>query len=122
MQEIQAELKGTSVQTLMTRCGIKRRSGGRIDQTGRNNPSWRGDDAKYVALHIRVHKARGKPEYCTQCDVTGPGSKYEWANMTGDYSNTDDYQRMCIPCHRKFDALRRRKLGTRITPIDLLRH
>jgi hypothetical protein len=77
---------------------------------------WRGDAAKYQALHIRVEAARGKPQHCSECGATKPG-RYEWANLTGDYADVNDYARMCVSCHRRYDAARRAATGERTSPV-----
>jgi hypothetical protein len=41
----------------------------------------------------------------------------EWANLTGNYADIDDYERMCVLCHRNFDAARRRATGRRTSPV-----
>jgi hypothetical protein len=38
------------------------------------------------------------------------GTRYEWANLTGDYDSLDDYAAMCARCHR-FDTAVRATLG-----------
>ncbi len=76
---------------------------------GKNNPCWRGDNAKYHALHYRVRKENGTPQYCEICKTMSKNKKYEWANMTGDYKNIKDYKRMCAKCHRIYDKNRRVK-------------
>jgi hypothetical protein len=120
MREV-AELCGVSVkvlQTLMPRHGIARRSTAKRNQRGPANHMWKGDAAGYQALHLRVEAERGKPAYCTRCGVTGGDgpTRYEWANLTGDYADVSDYARMCVPCHRGYDADRRRLTGERTSP------
>lgn len=98
---------------LMRRHEIPRRNRARRDQRGANNPAWRGDQATYAALHYRVEAARGKPKECGRCGCTDEAMRYEWANLTGNYADVDDYERMCVFCHRQLDAGRRRELGRR---------
>jgi len=95
---------------LATRPQVKR------NQFGTNNTSWRGDNARYEALHVRVNVSRGKPKLCVRCGETDPAARYEWANLTGEYTNVNDYERMCVACHRKFDAKRRLETGERTSP------
>jgi hypothetical protein len=72
---------------------------------------------QYASAHIAVSKARGKPAECVDCGLTGPeNGPYEWANLTGDYTNVYDYRRMCRSCHRKFDKGRRDATGEPTTP------
>lgn len=103
---------GIKVETVMLRNGIARRRAIPRDPTGENNGMWRGNDARYQALHLRVAARRGKPSHCERCGTTDSHAKYEWANLTGNYADVDDYKRMCIPCHRNFDAARRRAART----------
>ena len=95
------------VQRVMINHDIPRRPQAKRDQIGQANPLWKGDQAQYQALHLRVATIRGKPQKCEQCGTTEP-RRYEWANLTGNYQDVMDYRRMCIPCHRKFDNQRRR--------------
>jgi len=113
-----ARLCGTTIkvlQRLMPRHGIPRRNSAKRNQRGPANHMWKGDDAGYQALHLRVEAARGKPQKCMRCGVSGPG-RYEWANLTGEYADVNDYARMCLPCHRGYDADRRRLTGERTSP------
>lgn len=88
--------------------GIKSRVPFKRNQIGENNSSWKGADATYAAFHYRVEKQRGKPHFCEACG-TMDANRYEWANLTGKYDNIMDYARMCVSCHRKYDAKRRKK-------------
>jgi hypothetical protein len=72
-------------------------------RTGANNPRWKGEDATYVSKHFRVYAARGKAETC----VFGKGhGKGQWANLTGNYSDPEDYAAMCASCHQRYDNMR----------------
>ena len=118
MREV-AELAGTSVkvlQRLMPRHGIERRSAVKRDQRGEKNHMWRGTGASYQALHRRVESVRGKPSRCACCDTTDPDASYEWANLSGDYEDINDYARLCVPCHRRLDARRRAATGRPTMP------
>lgn len=66
------------------------------------NPRWRGDDAEYNALHVRVLNARGRPSECEECGTT-EALRYEWANVSGHYEDIYDYRRLCSRCHQIFD-------------------
>ena len=113
--EIQSELRGVKVQNIMERYGIERRTSAKRRQSGEKNHMWAGDSAGYQALHLRVYSERGAPQHCTKCGASG-GGRYEWANLTGNYQDVNDYQRMCVTCHRQFDAARRRATGMRTSP------
>ena len=73
------------------------------DQRGERNDSWKGDQAGYTALHLRVAEARGRPKECSVCGTTDPNRRYDWANLTRDYANIADYARMCRQCHLRYD-------------------
>lgn len=106
-----AEIVGIGVkvvQTIMVRHGIARRLAAKRDQRGAANTSWKGDDAGYQAMHVRVARERGAPQACARCGTTDPALTYDWANLTGDYADISDYERMCRSCHRRYDNARRR--------------
>ena len=58
----------------------------------------------YGAAHYKVRTVRGTPSLCEVCG-TKESKKFEWANLTGNYSDVYDYQRMCASCHRKHDKV-----------------
>lgn len=102
------------VYRLMINHSIPRRRQVARNQSGPSSASWKGDEAGYQALHLRVEARRGKPSRCSRCSATT--GRFEWANLTGRYSDIWDYERMCISCHRHFDAARRRATGKRTSP------
>ena len=54
-----------------------------------------------MSKHQRLYRVRGKAESC----VWGcSSSRYEWANLTGNYDNADDFAPMCKQCHARYDA------------------
>lgn len=104
--------KGYKVQNILTRHLPERRRAIKRNQFGANNDSWKGDNAGYAALHLRVESARGKPMRCDWCE-NADQKRYEWANLTGDYTNIWDYVRLCLSCHRTYDSKRRKQSGLR---------
>ncbi len=88
---------------VMRRNGVQARVAAKRDQRGERNHMWRGDSAKYAALHLRVETARGKPSLCEDCG-TRSATRFEWANLTGNYADVNDYRRLCCSCHHKFDG------------------
>lgn len=108
--------KGYRVQTILQRYLPERRKAIKRNQFGENNSSWKGDNAGYQALHLRVDSARGKPMRCDWCDSVGD-KRYEWANLTGNYTDVFDFVRLCLSCHRTYDAKRRKETG-RKTSIE----
>ena len=92
-----------TVWQVMNRHNIPRRPAIKRDQRGEKNAYWKGGEARYQALHIRVQQLRGKPQKCEQCGVEGPGRSYDWANLTGQYDDPSDYKRLCRSCHWKLD-------------------
>ena len=82
---------------------IKARKTMKRSQLGENNSSWKGSKAGYQALHKRVQVLRGRPEKCEVCGTTDATKSYDWANLTGQYDDVQDYKRMCRSCHWKHD-------------------
>lgn len=90
----------------------------RKQKTGHLNPSygkkeekafnWKGKQAGYEALHLRVKVKYGRPKRCEKCGTTNKRKIYDWANLTGKYDDPKDYSRMCRQCHAKYDKQRRR--------------
>ncbi len=60
----------------------------------------------YNKYHARVRSLRGAPKMCEACGEDRPLKQYDWANMTGEYENPNDYKRLCKKCHRKYDKNR----------------
>lgn len=98
------------VWNLMRRHNIPRRRAAKRHQSGSANAAWRGDAATYQAFHKRVEVARGTPQVCMRCGTTRADATYEWANLSGNYADVGDYQRMCRSCHRRYDNARRREV------------
>lgn len=88
---------------LMRRHGLTTRKAIPRDQRGAKNASWKGDEVRYQALHMRVAAQRGRPKKCQRCGTTDPMKTYDWANLTGRYDDPEDYERMCRSCHRRYD-------------------
>lgn len=102
---------------LMKNHGLHARVAAKRDQAGEKNHMWRGETAQYQALHLRVEATRGKPSECSRCGTTDPHLRYEWANLTGRYDDTADYERMCVSCHRRYDIARRAATGEPTSPV-----
>jgi ferredoxin len=83
--------------------GIKSRVAAKRFQKGEKNDSWKGDKATYSAKHYRVRAQRGKADHCELCGRCDDGIVYDWANLTGNYSDINDYLMMCRSCHYKMD-------------------
>ena len=91
------------VWNIMRRHGVAARVAAKRDQAGAKNHAWKGDEAHYAALHLRVQTSRGAPSRCEHCD-TIEARRFEWANLTGKYEDVDDYVRLCVSCHHKMDG------------------
>lgn len=72
---------------------------------GSVNGNWKGNEAGYHALHKRVVVERGKPQLCEQCGQTK--GRMEWCNLSGNYTDINDYARLCNSCHKRLDHERR---------------
>lgn len=95
----------------MRKRGIKARVAAKRNQLGEINHMWKGDEASYKAFHVRLKHRKGRAaDYgCSVCGTKDPDKRYEWANMTGDYTDINDYQPMCVTCHRRYDQKRRKE-------------
>lgn len=89
-------------------------------KTGPLNPQWKGDEAGYLACHQRVYRERGVAVGCSTCGLDDPDAHYEWANLTGDYHDVNDYSPMCKPCHSAYDNSRRPSNGRWVYTDDAL--
>lgn len=108
-KEIAASLSVSQkvIYRLMINHALPRRAQVIRDQRGANNKSWKGSQAGYQAMHLRVESAKGKPSHCEVCKGEDPTKTYDWANLTGRYEDIADYKRMCRSCHRQYDNARR---------------
>lgn len=43
---------------------------------------------------------------CEKCGTNEPNKTYDWANLTGNYDDVNDYKMMCRSCHFKMDGHR----------------
>lgn len=84
---------------------------------GKSNPLWQGDDVGYSGVHkwLLKNKVRtGTCQHCGRRPKRARGGRLmagtEFANLSGEYRrDPSDYVELCRPCHRKFDAKRRRR-------------
>ncbi|WP_374709425.1 hypothetical protein [Novosphingobium capsulatum] len=87
---------------VMRRHSIRARVAAKRDQFGSSNHAWKGDLAGKSALHRRLYSRFGKPSHCSQCG-TSEAAHYDYANLTGQYEDLEDYAPMCRSCHWKYD-------------------
>lgn len=102
-----AEQLGTTqkvIYSLFKRHGYICRVAAKRNQLGDANHQWKGVEATYSAFHRRVEARFGRPNKCEVCGTTSPDATYDWANLTGNYPDPEDYKRMCRSCHHSFDG------------------
>lgn len=82
-----------------------------LSRKGEDNPIWKGDKAKYAAIHMWLYSNYGQPTTCEICKKTDlKGKRINWANLSGMYKRIkSDWKRMCVPCHKKYDLKRLRE-------------
>lgn len=74
---------------------------------GENNPRWKGNNAKYSAIHMWIGRHFGKPKKCEECGIIkkiGQDGKnrIQWANISGHYlRERNDWMTLCDSCHTK---------------------
>lgn len=92
-----------SVANAIKRLGLVPNKAAKRNQSGPNNDNWKGPSATLASKHKRLYRAFGQPSKCDVCGTEDPLKSYDWANLTGDYDNPKDFQRMCRSCHWKYD-------------------
>lgn len=72
--------------------------------SGKNHPNWKGENAKWSAIHMWVRRHKGKPQICQDCGATAKEKRLYWSNKDHQYRrNLDDYTSRCPTCHKNFD-------------------
>lgn len=67
------------------------------------NHKWKGEEAGYTAKHIWARNHFGRPIFCEHCKTSKRGM-YHWANISKEFKrDRDDWLRLCVPCHKRFD-------------------
>lgn len=68
--------------------------------------NWKGENASYSAKHHWITRHRGNPNYCEHCKRSDLSHRsYQWANKGHTYKRKlDDWIRLCVHCHCKFDS------------------
>jgi len=76
-----------------------------ISNTGEKSSQWKGDLAKYQAIHIWIRTHWGSSYKCENIDCEGKSKQYQWAlKPNRKYTrNRKDYEMLCRSCHRKQD-------------------
>ncbi len=97
----------------MRRLKIVPRKAAKRDQWGEKNHLWKGDAASKGPLHRRLYRVFGQPQKCDVCGTCAPQKSFDWANLTGDYANPQDYKRMCRSCHWRYDEKHRNFKGAK---------
>lgn len=77
--------------------------------SGKESPHWKGNGASYSAKHMYIRKFFGSADMCEKCGAKekpeGKKQWFEWSNISGEYKRIrGDWQKLCVPCHRKQDA------------------
>lgn len=74
--------------------------------------NWKGETASYSAKHHWIKRHRGNPDYCEHCKKSNLTHRsYHWANISGKYKrDLNDWIRLCIHCHYKFDSDKKHKI------------
>src|SRR3990167_2453385 len=70
-----------------------------------NNPSWKGNQVGYTALHEWVKRRLPKTELCQNCRAKPP---FDLANISQEYKRDfTDWEWLCKSCHAKKDGIGR---------------
>jgi len=70
------------------------------------HPGWLGDEVGYSGLHKWVARHLGKPNICEHCQkIVQSPFQIHWANKSHSYlRDLTDWLRLCVPCHKQYDA------------------
>jgi hypothetical protein len=81
----------------------------KLGTTGSRTNNWKGEKAKYSAIHMWVRKMLGKPSLCENCGSDSRAPRYyHWANISGKYlRDLKDWARLCAKCHKAYDTRKR---------------
>jgi len=72
-----------------------------LANSNERNSAWKGDEAKYNALHEWVRKHKPKPKLCEDCKKVPP---LHLSNNDHKYKrDIDDFEWLCRKCHTKKD-------------------
>lgn len=70
--------------------------------SGEKNPSFKGDEVGYAALHIWVRRRKPEPKLCDKCGLVPP---VDLANRSGNYfRDLNDWDYLCRKCHMDSDG------------------
>lgn len=72
------------------------------DKERRTKANWSGK-ISYDGCHKRVYRKRGKASKCVHCH-TKTAKQYDWANVSGNYEDVNDYIELCSSCHKVMDG------------------
>lgn len=66
--------------------------------------AWKGDEAGYAAFHARLRKKYGGASKCQNLDCDKLNiSRFEWASITENFKDENDYLQLCVRCHKRWD-------------------
>jgi len=68
--------------------------------------AWKDKKVSYSGLHKWVQRKLGRPNQCEYCgEIILSPYQIHWANKSHKYlRDLTDWIRLCVPCHRKYDA------------------
>lgn len=103
----EAAPKGYRVQTILERYLPERRPASKRNQRGAANAAWRGSDAGYHAVHLRL--GRAADHECVDCGA--PAAEWSYAHGCPDElrahspycHHPNHYSPRCRKCHRAYD-------------------
>ena len=84
---------------------------------GETHPNWKGNQARYGALHERLKTRFGPAKKCEVCGGK-KAPKYNWANLKGKYEDINDYKQMCAKCHKNYDLNHRKLTPNKYSPMS----
>ena len=88
--------------------GMNNPNWGRKGKSGKDNPMWKGNNAKSPAFHSWLKRHHKKLDKCEECKNQ---KKLTLANMNNHNYTRDikDYKWLCEKCHRRMDVSKRNR-------------
>jgi hypothetical protein len=90
-----------------------------LSNTGKKSSQWKGNKAKYQAIHSWIRRHYGKANKCECVDCNNKSNQYQWALKPGYKYKRDInvFMMLCRSCHKKMDINKytRKKISEALT-------
>lgn len=71
---------------------------------GKENPNYKGNNAKFIAIHMFIAKRKERPNKCENCNKGNCRLELSFNHNLGNHTrNPNDYKYLCCKCHKQRD-------------------